>query len=207
MSARVRRTLSVAALVGFAVVAAAPASAYCLWGIKWNTPPDANMYYNSSGKVTSGQCISSSQMDSVVTGGVGKWRALTYAGTTTAKANRRDGRNTIGWANLGGGTLGITNLLRYGNPILTCGSNSFYSAIELDVRLATAYRWTATGTACPCPAGSAFFLNSVAEHEYGHVTGLCHSSQSSALMYATFGACQNKSIGSDDNAGQNALCY
>jgi hypothetical protein len=194
-----------AAIIAVAVLLATPATAYCLWGIKWAA--DTNMYYNSQGKVTSGQCISSSQMDSTVTSGVGKWRTLNYGGTTTKKANRRDGQNTIGWANLGGGTLGITNLLSYGNPILSCGGNSFYSAFELDVRLSTAYRWTSNGGQCPCAAGSAFFLNSVAEHEYGHVIGLCHSSSPSALMYATFGVCENKGQSSDDLQGQNAICY
>jgi len=196
-----------AALGVLAATLATPVSAYCLWGIKWNTPPDANMYYNPANKVTSGQCISGSQMDSSVTGGIGKWKALTYAGTTTKKANRRDGQNTVGWANLGGGTLGITNLLSYGNPTLTCGGNSFYSAFELDVRLSRTYRWTNGSGACPCAAGSAFYLNSVAEHEYGHVIGLCHSSAPSALMYATSNVCENKTLTSDDTQGENALCY
>lgn len=193
----------------FAVLAAAvPAVwAYCLTGVKWPTPPDANVYYNSSGKVTSGQCISSSQMDSAVTGTIGSWKALTYAGTTSAKANRRDGRNTVGWAKLGGQTLGITNYLDYGSPTLSCGSNSFYTAFEIDVRLSTFHRWTSTSGQCPCSAGSAFYLNGVAQHEFGHVIGLCHVNNPSSLMYASFGVCENKSKGSDENAGENALCY
>ncbi len=205
MHKNLRRLLILVVLAGFA--AAAPAWAYCLWGIKWDRPPDANVYYNPSGKVTSGQCISGSQMDGAATSTIGVWRALSYAGTTSKKANRRDGQNTSGWANLGGQTLGITNLLSYGPEILTCGSNSFYEAHELDVRLTTFYRWTSTAGSCPCAAGSAFYLNAVAEHEYGHVSGLCHVSNPSALMYASFGVCQNKSKGSDESAGENALCY
>jgi hypothetical protein len=181
--------------------------AYCLTGVKWPTPPDASLRYNPSGKITSGQCISSSQMDSAVTSTIGSWRALTYAGTTSARANRRDGQNTVGWANLGGQTLGITNYLSYGNPTLTCGSNSFYTAFEIDVRLTTAFRWTSGSGQCPCAAGSAFYLNAVAQHEYGHVVGLCHTNQPSSLMYPSFGVCQNKNKGSDENAGENALCY
>lgn len=188
-------------------LASSDALAYCLTGVKWPTPPDATVYYNSSGKVTSGQCISSSQMDTAVTSTIGSWRALTHGGSTSAKPNRRDGQNVVGWANLGGGTLGITNYLSYGNPILSCGGNSFYTLFEADVRLAKAYRWTSTQGSCPCAAGSAFYLNAVAQHEYGHVIGLCHVSSPSALMYASFGVCENKSIGSDENSGQNALCY
>jgi len=47
----------------------------------------------------------------------------------------------------------------------------------------------------------------VAQHEFGHVIGLCHTNTPSSLMYPSFGACQNKSKGSDENAGENALCY
>jgi hypothetical protein len=203
----VRKTnVAVLTLAALAVVAPA-AWAYCLTGLKWPTPPDATLRYNASGKVTSGQCISSSQMDSAVTGTIGTWKALTYAGTTTKKANKRDGQNTVGWANLGGQTLGITNYLTYGTPILACGANSFYTAYEVDVRLTTVFRWTSTAGTCPCAAGSAFYLNAVAEHEYGHVVGLCHVGNAGSLMYASFGVCQNKSKGSDENAGENALCY
>jgi hypothetical protein len=204
-----RRTLlagSVLALVGLATV---PASAYCLTGVRWpdNARP-ANVYYNPSGKVTSGQCISSSQMDSAVTGGITPWKAITYAGTTSAKANRRDGRNTVGWANLGGQTLGITNYLDNDNfRTVACGGNRFANLYEADVRHTTAYRWTSSGGQCPCAAGSAFYLNGVSAHEFGHVIGLCHVNQPSSLMYPSFGVCENKSKGSDETAGENALCY
>jgi hypothetical protein len=199
--------LSLACALAAFLVVPADVQAYCLTGVKWPTPPDASMRYNASGKVTSGQCISASQMDSAITGSIGNWRALTYAGTTSAKANRRDGQNTVGWAKLGGQTLGITNYLRYGSPILTCGSNSFQTAYEIDVRLTTTYRWTSGGGQCPCAAGSAFYLNAVASHEFGHVVGLCHTNQPSSLMYPSFGVCENKSVGGDENAGENALCY
>jgi hypothetical protein len=202
-----RKTLACLMGLALALALAPAASAYCLTGVKWPTPPDASFRYNASGKVTSGQCISSSQMDSAITGQIGTWRALTYAGTTTKKANRRDGQNTVGWGNLGGQTLGITNYLSYGNPILTCGSNSFYTALEIDVRLATAFRWTSGSGSCPCAAGSAFYLNGVAQHEFGHAIGLCHVNTPSSLMYPSFGVCENKSKGSDENAGENALCY
>ena len=202
-----RKTLT-AALTVAALAALAPAAqAYCLTGVKWPTPPDANLFYNPTGKITGGQCISSGQMDSAVTGVIGTWKALTYAGTTTKKANHKDGTNTVGWANLGGQTLGITNYLSYGSPFLTCGPNTFYRAFEIDVRITTVYRWTSTAGSCPCAAGSAFYLNAVAQHEYGHVVGLCHTNTPSSLMYPSFGACQNKSKGADENAGENALCY
>ena len=202
----------IASIVGAAVLgtALAPyAFAYCLTGVRWpdNNRP-ADVFYNSSGKVTSGQCISSSQMDAAVTGGISPWKAIRSAGSTSAKANRRDGQNTVGWANLGGGTLGITNYLSNDNTrTVACGGNLFANLYEADVRITTAYRWTSGGGPCPCAAGSAFYLNAVSAHEFGHVIGLCHTSQPSSLMYPSFGACENKNKGSDETAGENALCY
>jgi len=200
------RRLGIAALaVAVVALAAAPAFAYCLTGVKWGA--DTRVYYNSSGKVTTGQCISSSQMNSTVTGQITTCKALLNGGNTGARANRRDGQNTIGWAKLGGQTLGVTNYLSYGSPILTCGSNSFQSLFEADVRLTTSYRWTNGSGGCPCAAGSAIYLNGVAQHELGHVIGLCHTNQPNDLMYPSFGVCENKSKGSDETAGENALCY
>lgn len=205
---RTRRFSTKALLFGAALMALLAASdglAYCLTGVAW--PSVADIRYNSSGKVTSGQCITSSQMDSAATGGITPWSAIRYAGTTTKKGNRRDGVNTLAWGNLGGQTLGITNYLSYGSPILTCGGNSFQSLFEADVRLATAFRWTSTQGSCPCAAGSAFYLNAVSAHEFGHVAGLCHTNTPSSLMYPSFGTCENKSKGSDENAGENATCW
>lgn len=200
-----RRNLRRSILIAVASVLVAPAAlAYCLTGVRW--PGTADIRYNPNGKVTSGQCISSSQMDSAVTGGINPWGDLHYAGTTTRQANKRDGFNTVGWAKLGGGTLGVTNYLDSDRfRTVECNGNLFANLYEADVRITTTYRWTAGGGQCPCPAGSAFYLNAVSEHEFGHVAGLCHVNTPSSLMYPSFGVCENKSSGSDENAGENAL--
>ncbi len=189
-----------------AVLVAPDALAYCLTGVRW--PAQADVFYNANGKVTTGQCISASQMDSAVTSGITPWSAIRYAGTTTKTANKRDGQNTVGWANLGGQTLGITNYLKYDRQLtVPCGGNLFANLYEADVRHTTSYRWTSGGGQCPCAAGSAFYLNAVSAHEFGHVIGLCHVNTPSSLMYPSFGACENKNKGSDENAGENATCW
>ena len=66
---------------------------------------------------------------------------------------------------------------------------------------------TSDGGQCPCAAGSAFYLNAVSAHEFGHVAGLCHTNTPSSLMYPSFNVCQNKNKGSDENAGENATCW
>jgi len=157
--------------------------------------------------VTSGQCISSSQLDSAVTGGISPWKAIRYAGATSARPNSRDGQNTVGWAKLGGGTLGVTNYLSYDNTrTVPCGSNLFANLYEADVRITTVYRWFSGGS-CPCAAGPAYSLSSVSTHEFGHVIGLCHVNTPSSLMYPSFGTCETKSKGRDETQGENALCY
>ena len=206
------RRFDIARLAAVAAVAATltPAIfAYCLTGVRW---PDgsrpAPVYYNPSGKVTTGQCISSAQLDSAVTGGISPWKAISYAGTTTKAANKKDGQNTVGWARLGGGTLGITNYLNNDKfRTVPCGGNTFANLYEADVRITTVYRWTSPQGSCPCAAGAAYYLNGVATHEFGHVIGLCHTNTPSSLMYPSFGTCENKNKGSDETAGENALCY
>ncbi len=208
-TATLRPILAAAALLACALLVVSDARAYCLTGVRW---PDSNqaadVFYNPSGKVTSGQCISASQMDSAVTSGVTPWQAIRNAGTTSSKANSRDGRNVVGWAKLGGQTLGVTNYLS-NDRFLTvpCDGNLFANLYEADVRLTTTYRWTSGGGGCPCAAGSAFYLNAVSAHEMGHVIGLCHVNNPSSLMYPSFGVCENKNKGSDESAGERALCY
>src|SRR5512147_1696112 len=103
-----RRILNVTSVLTLASLLVPAAAAYCLTGVR--LPATADVFYNPAGKITSGQCISASQMDSAVTSGI-SWKAIRYAGTTSSAANKRDGRNTVGWAKLGGGALGITNYL------------------------------------------------------------------------------------------------
>jgi len=203
---RSSKTVFLSALACCLLLASTGAAAYCLIGVRW--PATADVRYNPAGKVTSGQCISASQMDSAVTSGISSWRAIRYAGTTNKTANKRDGVNVVGWANLGGQTLGITNLLQYDRKrTVACQDNLFANLYEADVRITTQYRWTGGGGQCPCAAGSAFYLNSVSEHECGHVIGLCHTNDPSSLMYPSFDVCESKSAGGDENAGENALCY
>ncbi|HKY34058.1 MAG TPA: matrixin family metalloprotease [Candidatus Polarisedimenticolia bacterium] len=204
---RSRRTGTIVAGLALALLLpAADASAYCLIGVRW--PSTADIFYNPNGKVTSGQCISASQMDSAVLSGITPWSAIRSAGNTTRTANKRDGFNVVGWANLGGQTLGVTNFLKYDRQrTVPCDGNLFANLYESDVRIGTAWRWTSGGGQCPCAAGSAFYVDGVSEHEFGHVIGLCHVNQPSSLMYPSFGVCENKNKGSDENAGENALCY
>jgi hypothetical protein len=210
MKRRTKSTLLViVAVIIVAALAVSSVRAYCLTGVRW---PDgarpAPMYYNSKGKLGTGQCISSSQMDDAVKNGVTVWKAIAWAGATTATANKRDGKNVLGWANLGGSTLGITNYLSYDRyRTVPCGSNYFANLYEVDVRFTTQYRWTSGQGGCPCAAGSAIYLNSVSAHENGHVIGLCHVNDPKALMYPSTGVCENKGKTSDETAGENALCY
>jgi hypothetical protein len=200
-----RRIVNGFAAVSIASLLAPAALAYCLTGVR--LPSTANVYYNPNGKITSGQCISASQLDSAVTGGA-SWKAVHYAGTTSKLPNKRDGQFTVGWAKLGGGTLGVTNYLDYDRTrTVACKGNLFSNLYEADVRVTTTYRWTSGGGQCPCAAGPAFYLNAVSLHEFGHVIGLCHTNQPSSLMYPSFGTCENKNKSSDETAGESALCY
>jgi len=209
MKTRIRPAVLTVLLATLLFSLATDAAAYCLTGVRWpdNLTP-APIRYNPNGKVTSGQCISASQMDNAVTSGISPWRAISYDGTTTLAGNKKDGVSVVAWAKLGGQTLGITNYLKYDRfRTVSCGGDLFSNLFEADVRITTTYRWTSGGGQCPCTAGSAFYLNGVSEHEFGHVIGLCHVNQPSSLMYPSFGVCENKSSGGDENAGENALCY
>jgi hypothetical protein len=202
-----------AAAFGAVALLSASAFAYCLNGVRWypGSPDSEDVFYNSAKKVTSGQCISSTAMDNEVTGGITVWNVLNYAGTTTKTPNKKDGTNVVGWAKLGGTTLGITNYLdydRFRTKTASCSGSTLWSELyEVDVRLSTSYRWYDGTGACPCAAGSAMDLGGVSEHEFGHVIGLCHENDFATLMNSSVGACSHVAKGSDETAGENAICY
>lgn len=97
MRITIRPVFLCALLASALFVSATGVQAYCLTGVRW--PDDlspAPVFYNPGGKLTTGQCISASQMDSAVTGGISPWRAISYSGTTTRAANKKDGVNVVG---------------------------------------------------------------------------------------------------------------
>ena len=207
------RIAATVAAFGAAALLSTSAFAYCLNGVRWypGSPDSENVYYNSAKKVTSGQCISSATMDNEVIGSITVWKVLNYAGTTTKVPNHKDGTNVVGWAKLGGTTLGITNYLNYDKfrtKTASCSGSTLWSELyEADVRLTTVYRWYDGAVACPCTAGSAYDLGGVAEHEFGHVIGLCHEDGLNTLMNTSVAACEHQAKGSDEIAGENAICY
>ena len=97
-----------------------------------------------------------------------------------------DGKNDVGWARLGGTTLGVT---WYGT-----------SRDEADMVLSTRYGWSST---CGNVSGR-YDVQTVLLHENGHVAGLDHSSDRNAVMYASYHGAQC-SLAADDRAGISGL--
>jgi hypothetical protein len=99
---------------------------------------------------------------------------------------RFDAKNDVGWVRLGGGTLGVT----------------WYSTSidEADMALNTRYGWSGT---CANVSGR-YDVQTVFLHENGHVAGLDHSSDRSAVMYPNYQGARC-SLAADDRAGIAAL--
>ena len=101
-------------------------------------------------------------------------------------AQVNDRLNDVGWAALQNGTLGVT--------WSTSGTD------EADMAINTRYAWT---TGCRAVSGS-FDLESVFLHENGHVVGLGHSTDTSAVMYPSYQTARCR-LAADDEAGMAAL--
>jgi hypothetical protein len=101
-------------------------------------------------------------------------------------AQRNDRFNDVGWARLQNGTLGVT--------WSTSGTD------EADMAINTRYVWT---TGCRAQSG-AFDLQSVYLHENGHVAGLGHSTDLSAVMYPSYQTARC-ALAADDRNGIAAL--
>ena len=99
---------------------------------------------------------------------------------------RNDGFNDVGWTRLGNGILGVT--------WSTSGRD------EADMSINTRYAWSVGCTAQP----GAFDLQSVYLHENGHVAGLGHSTDVSAVMYPSYQTARC-ALAQDDRNGIAAL--
>jgi len=169
-------------------------SGYTLNGLYWDSLPVVQSY-NPAGEATSGA-------STALTNTYGDWSSvpnssyrITSGGTTKrcpslvkgCKGGQRfDGFNDVGWARLSGGTLGVT----------------WYSTSldEADMAVNTRYTWS---TGCRQVTG-AYDLETVYLHENGHVAGLGHSSDPSAVMYPSYQIARC-TLSQDDRNGLAAL--
>ena len=109
----------------------------------------------------------------------------------------RDTHNVTGFGSLPTGVLGVA-----------CSWSSGGIAVEGDVKLNTRYRWFALGVPSSC--SSKFGVLAVATHEYGHVFGMGHVSESShphLTMSTAIGPCTNAAytLGLGDIRGLRSL--
>ena len=134
------------------------------------------------------------------------WASHWYQGTTskspnigsTSNCTAPDGDNIVGFGDLGSGDLAIS-----------CWWTSGGRSIEADVKFnKTEHGWYATNKPSDC--NQKWSIEAVATHEFGHVFGLDHVSESghpSLTMSPSIGACQGqeKSLGLGDYSGLEAL--
>lgn len=177
---------------GQTATASTSTSAYVLSGFSW--PSHTVSYsYNPAGKPAS---LSGDQ--AAVQAAANTWSTaganFSFTGGSTTSAatgacnGAADGQNTIGWAQQSGSVLA-----------LTCSTYAGANELEFDMQLSPSWTWT-TGS----PAN--VDLQSVVTHELGHAAGLGHSTNPSAVMYAsyTIGTIK-RTLTSDDIAGVVAI--
>jgi hypothetical protein len=163
-------------------------------GLKWDKPPVVQNYNGAGERVAGAR--------TALTNTYGDWSSvsgstyrITSGGTTTrcpslvrecAGAQRNDRFNDVGWARLANGTLGVTW--------------STSNTDEADMAINTRYAWSTGCVARP----SAYDLESVYLHENGHVAGLGHSTNVSAVMYPSYQTARC-ALAQDDKNGIAAL--
>jgi hypothetical protein len=167
---------------------------YSFTGLKWDVLP-VRQNYNAAGERVAGA-------RTALTNTYGDWSSvsgstyrITSGGTTTRcpslvrecpGAQRNDRFNDVGWAQLSNGTLGVT--------WSTSGTD------EADMAINTRYAWSTGCVARP----NAYDLESVYLHENGHVAGLGHSTDTSAVMYPSYQTARCV-LAQDDKNGIAAL--
>jgi matrixin len=177
--------------------------AFHLAGHKWKTnyawhfdagsTPNANNKDKvEAGLLTAANAITHSRNDCGLADQISATHS--YAGRTTRGPNirttssgtvvcgSRDNQNTVGFGALPSNFLGVACWW-------TDGTNA---AIEGDVKLSTRHRWYAQDVPADC--SNTFGVEPVATHEFGHVFGLAHVSESThpnLTMSTAAAACSN----------------
>lgn len=173
-------------------------------GLVWDQFGDGNggndfvvQNYNAKGDPTGGAALSALlNTHATWTDVPASSFAFSYGGTTNRCPSlvnecpgpqSYDGKNDVGWMKLSGCcTLAVTWFST--------------SRDEADMGINTRFKWS---TSIPTPDGR-YDLESVLLHENGHVAGLGHSSQVSAVMYAYYGGLRRE-LHQDDVNGISFL--
>ena len=176
-------------------------AAYVTSGFKWMSGT-ASWAYNGEGA----HAGVAPQAQSVMQAAAQTWStaganfAFTGGGSTTAgtgacggSSGGLDGQNTVGWAPQSGSVLAVTC------SWFSSTGSPYRDAIEFDMQFDPDWNWT---TGVPATVD----LQSVALHEFGHALGLNHSSDYSAVMYASYpsGAIK-RTLTQDDRDGLYAI--
>jgi hypothetical protein len=151
---------------------------YFYSGLKWS-PPSVTQNYNAAGQAIAAKAalINTHSDWSSVSGSTYR---IAYGADTQrcpslvkqcAGPQVNDGNNDVGWAGLGGQTLGVT----WFTP----------SSPEADMALNTHFAWKST---CGSSGGSGYDVETVMLHENGHVAGLDHANRTDSVMFPSYQA-------------------
>ncbi len=128
---------------------------------------------------------------------------FTNGGATTAAINKKDGTNTIGFASMNSGTVGMAYAW-YNSKTKTI--------VEFDIALSTAYTWaTNAGKTGDCGGSTtAFDIQDIMTHEVGHPVGLndvtaTGDSAQSMYGYGAKGELYKRDLAGGDKKGVTTL--
>jgi hypothetical protein len=167
---------------------------YFYTGLKWSS--QVVQHYNSTGERlgTAQTALTNTYSDwsnisgstYSITGGTDTTRCPSLVQQCTGP-QVTDGFNDVGWASIGGSTLGVTWYVTSGDP-------------EADMALNTRFTWKQT---CGSSGGSAYDLETVFLHENGHVAGLDHANRTDSVMYPSYQAPQCSLYSYDERSMAN----
>ena len=130
---------------------------------------------------------------------------LISTGTTSSNAIGLDGANVVSFNDPGRivrNAIAVTIVSWYDNgQSETVNGIDFGRYYETDMSFSKKLSFTTPALGC----SNDYDIAGTATHEAGHALGLDHSANTGAIMYASIGACQFKTIATDDSNGINTI--